>query len=238
MRASAAEPISIAIETTCRAGGLALGVGDTLLDAAAFDASRRAATQVVGRLDSLLRAHDLAIRRVDRLYVAVGPGSFTGTRVGVTVGRTLAQAIDQIRCVAVPTPAAVAEAVRPMAEIRRLAVVLDGRKGRIFATLFEREQDLWRRTSAGKLTTPAELLGSTPRPLHLVGEGLGYHTIEGADVTAIGSEHWLPAVENVWRVGHRLAAAGRFVDYHALLPIYTGKPEAVRLWEQGATETS
>ena len=32
-------------------------------------------------------------------------------------------------------------------------------------------------------------------------------------------------------IGRRLAAAGEFTEYHHLLPIYTRRPEAVRLWE-------
>jgi tRNA threonylcarbamoyladenosine biosynthesis protein TsaB len=230
--AELAGPISVAIETTCRLGGLALGAADAVVAVQPFDASRRAATQVVGHLDNLLRNHDLTVSRVDHLYVATGPGSYTGTRVGVTVARTLAQAAAGIRCVAVPTPLAVAEAVRPMSEVRHLGVVLDARKGRIFAALFERDQSGWRSVSGGELTTPGEFLASAPRPLHLTGEGLAYHAMEAADVVILAEEHWLPRVENVWHVGHRLAAAGRFTEYHALLPVYTGEPEAVRLWEQ------
>jgi len=226
-------PISVAMETTCGLGGLALGAADAVVEVMPFDASRRAATQVVGHLDTLLRAHELSVDRVDHLYVAVGPGSYTGTRVGVTVARTLAQATAGIRCVAVPTPLAVAEAARSMSEVRNLGVVLDARKGRIFAALFERAEDQWRQVSGGELTTPEEFLASAPRPLHLTGEGLGYHAMEAADVALLGEEYRLPRVENVWRVGHRMAAAGEFTDYQALLPVYTGTPEAVRLWEQG-----
>jgi len=226
-----AGPVSIAIETTCRAGGVAVGAGDTLLEAAPFDASRRAATQVVGRLDDLLRARGLTPDLIERIYVGVGPGSFTGTRVGVTVARTLAQALPGARCVAVPAVEAVAEAAERLTEVRHLAVVLDARDGRIYSALFERDAARLALTAPAGLTTPADLLASAPRPLHLAGEGLGCHSLGGPDVHLLPPETWMPTVSNVWAVGHRLASAGQFTEFLQLPPIYTGKPQAVRKWE-------
>ncbi len=227
-------PISVAIETTCRAGGLALGAGDELIEVVDFDAARRAATQVVVQLDDLLRRHGLLAADVDHLYTAVGPGSFTGTRVGVTVARTLAQTIPSIRCVAVGTADAVVANVADLPDIENLAVVLDARGGRVWAARFQRSGDRWVAAAAPGLMTPDELLDQTPRPLHLVGEGLGYHTLAGPDVHLAPEECWLPQAAGVWRVGRRMAAADQFIPYQRLLPAYTGQPEAVRVWNQRA----
>ncbi|NLF30662.1 MAG: tRNA (adenosine(37)-N6)-threonylcarbamoyltransferase complex dimerization subunit type 1 TsaB [Planctomycetes bacterium] len=227
-----AEPISVAIETTSRRGGVALGAGDRLVEALPFDAARRAATQVIVHLDDLLGRHGLAPAAIQELYLTAGPGSFTGTRIGVTVARTLARALPLVRCVAMPTPVVVAEAACGRAEIEHLAVVLDARQGRIYVTLFERADRRLRAAGPPAVTTVDALLASTPRPLHVTGEGLGYHAVEGRGVIALDESLWLPTVANTWTVGRRLAAAGRFTDPADLAPIYMGKPEAVRLWEQ------
>lgn len=223
-------PISVAIETTCRAGGVALGCGDELHDVEPFDATRRAATQVIARLDDLLKRNGLSARDVEELYVSAGPGSFTGTRVGVTAARTLGQAVESIKLVGVPTVAAVALAAED-AEIKHLAVVLDARRGEIYVARFDREGDDLVPAGKPAVTRPEQLLAEAPRPLHVTGEGLGYVEVAGEGVTKLDESLWLPAVEDVWALGRSAAKAGAFTGRNELLPIYTGQPEAVRKFD-------
>jgi len=227
-------PVSIALETSCREGGLALGRGGRLLEAVAFDARRRHATQVVARMDELLTRHDLRPADLSEVYVSAGPGSFTGIRVGVTVARTLAQALGGVRCVRVPTAAAVAENARQM-DWRRLAVVFDCRDELVYAVPFEREADTPRQAGEPVVAALPEFLAGCCKPLLLTGEGLGYHPVAAEGVDLAPQELWTPTAEGVWRVGRRMAEAGQFSEYHHLLPIYARRPEAVRLWEQRRT---
>ena len=218
------------METTCREGGVALGAGGQLVSVLPFDAARRAATQVVARLEELVRQADLRPRDIDEIYISCGPGSYTGTRVGVTAARTLAQAIGTARCVAVPTVQAVAQNVLCTPAIQHLAVVLDARHELLYAAHFEPSHGQWAQLDQARTTTIPQLLEESPRPLHLVGEALGYYRIEAPDVQAVDPALWLPRAEGVWAVGHRLSLLQKFTDWRDLQPIYTGLPEAVRLW--------
>jgi len=223
--------VSIAIETSCRRGGIALGGGDDLIEAAAFRADRRHAVQLVARLAELLARHGRRPGDVEHIYVSVGPGSFTGLRVGITVARTLAQAVPGAAAVAVPTVQAVAENAQDV-EFDNLAVVMDAKDGAVYAGVFARRQG--RIVPAG----PPALVGvqtfadQCPKPITLIGEALAYQKI-GAEGIAIGDESlWLPRPQGVWRVGRSMAELGQFTDYKQLLPLYLRKPEAVRLWER------
>ncbi len=212
--------VSIAIETSCRLGGVALGRGNEIVKVVAFDAATRHATQLVSRLKELLASRALSPAKLDHVYVSAGPGSFTGLRIGITVARTLAQVVGHLRCVAVPTALAVAENVRHL-PWEHLAVIADARQGCIHASIFTR--DGGRIVPAGKpvVARAEQFLARAPRPLLLAGEGLAYHdlTVRG-DAVADESLH-LPTAEGVWRVGRRMAAEGEFTDYRRLLPIYT-----------------
>ncbi|MCD6303663.1 MAG: tRNA (adenosine(37)-N6)-threonylcarbamoyltransferase complex dimerization subunit type 1 TsaB [Planctomycetes bacterium] len=228
--------VSIAIETSCRLGGLAVGCGGRLLAAERFDAAAGRAAQLLVRLDEMLAGSGLVPGDIREVYVSVGPGSFTGTRIGVTVARTMAQALPGLRCVAVSSPYAVAAGARAMSW-RHLGVILDARRGLVHATLFTRRRDgAVLPARAMGVVSPEELLARTPRPLTLLGEGLGYHDLRAAGVTIphpgrTDRPPHLPTVENVWWLGRRLARRGRFTPAEKLLPVYCRKPEALRLWE-------
>jgi tRNA threonylcarbamoyladenosine biosynthesis protein TsaB len=228
--AAVQEPVSIAIETSCRRGGVAVGAGDGLLDAAEFPSDRRHAVQLVPRLAELLGRHGLEPSQVGQVYVCVGPGSFTGLRVGVTVARTLAQGIEGLKLVAVPTVEAVAENFGPN-DAAHVAVVLDAKYGQVYAALFRPSPDGPVEVLAPRLAAPEGFLAECPRPVVLAGEGLAYHRLEGTDVSLAPENLGLPSSETVWRAGRRRAEAGKFIPLNHLLPIYLRKPEAVRLWE-------
>ena len=218
------QTVSLAIETSCRAGGLLLAVGGQPDRVVHFDAAARHATHLLTHLAAMVREAHLTPQDIRLLYVSVGPGSFTGLRVGITVARTLAQAVPLIQCVAVPTPQAIAENARDL-DWQHLAVILDARRHGIHATLFARHADrIDPADPPAGLFAPADFLAAAPRPLMLTGEGLAYHDLAAPGVTLAPPDLHLPTVETVHTVGCRLAAAGTFTEYHHLLPVYTTGP--------------
>jgi tRNA threonylcarbamoyladenosine biosynthesis protein TsaB len=234
------ETVSIAIETSCRHGGVALGISERLADKIDFDASSRHATHLVVRLRELLARQGLRAAQVNEVYVSAGPGSFTGVRVGITVARTLAQAVSGLRCVSVPSAYSVAQNAADL-DWRNLGVILDAKDELVYAQLFKRLDENKGPAPAGigpagepAVMPLAEFIAHAPKPLTLIGEGLMYHKIDLAgwsDVTSADPSVYYPTAEGVWTVGRRLAAQGQFTEYHHLLPIYARRSEAERLWE-------
>jgi len=230
MTDSSADPVSLAIETSCRTGGLALARGDELMKSAAFDASARHAAHLICRLRDVLAEAGLAPTDLDHVYVSAGPGSFTGLRIGVTVARTMAQMLPRLRCVAVPTAAAVAENARTL-RWEHLAVLLAAKEQAVYACLFARRGDRILPEGPPVIAAVGDFLDRAPRPLTLTGEGLNQLQANGKQLTFAPPDLRLPTAEGVWRVGRAMAKAGRFTEYPSLVPIYARKPEAIRLWE-------
>jgi len=221
-----------------------------------FDAAARHATQLVWQLRLLLAGAGLKPTDVGELYVSAGPGSFTGLRVGITVARIIAQALRNLRCVAVPTTLALAQNAGQR-HWKNLGVILDAGQGDIYAELFTRETTSTQRDAdslppdgiipdaqevpevscriapagPGGIISPKQFLAEAPRPLLLIGEGLARCDLTSPGVTlgdpGRGELH-LPNAKNVWRVGRTFAAAGRFTPRPELLPIYLRQPQAVR----------
>ena len=73
----------IALDSTTRAGSVALVEDDCVIDERAGDASRSHAEWLPGEIVDLAAAHGVALAEVDLFAVASGPGSFTGLRIGI-----------------------------------------------------------------------------------------------------------------------------------------------------------
>jgi len=221
--------VSIAIETSCRTGGAALGLDGQLAQCIDFDASSRHATQLVPRLAELLRDASLRPADLGELYVSAGPGSFTGVRVGLTVARTMGQMLGDMRCVAVPTPLAIAWRAADL-PWEDLAVVLDARDRYVHVSTFRRGGGQVVPQDSGKVVTVSEFLAEATRPITLTGEGLEHHDCSGKDITIAAEAIRMPTGRSVWCAGRQMALSGKYTDAAALRPIYARPPEAVRLW--------
>jgi tRNA threonylcarbamoyladenosine biosynthesis protein TsaB len=167
---------------------------------------------------------------IDLLAVGVGPGSFTGLRIGVATARALAQA-QATPAVPVGTLAALARGIGEWkgATGRARLAVLDARRGQAFAALHgPADEELWPPLVAlpGEL---AELVAALPQPPLAAGSGaIGFRD----ELEAAGAEV-LPDAEPVHRVSARcvclLAAAGRPARPESIEPIYLRPPDA-ELW--------
>ena len=276
------QAVSIAIETSCRQGGVALGIGGELRREIAFDASQRHATHLVSRLSDIVAEARLKPADVGELYISIGPGSFTGVRIGVTVARIMQQMIAGLRAVAVPTASAVAFNAIEM-DWQNLGVVFDAGEGHVYTAVYAKGTGSLSAPFAERVPVPAvgapvsgsgekrisansaesepvpilpvpislvcepvtmpagDFLAAAPRPILLMGEGLGYHKLsgEGIELLPAGSDLHFPTARGVWHIGRAMAAAGQFTNWPRLLPIYARPIEAVRLWEQrqGVTRT-
>src|SRR5262250_256998 len=80
----------LALDTTTRAGSVALVDDDIVIDQRPGDASRTHAERLPAEIVALLAAHGRAAADVDLFAVASGPGSFTGMRIGIATIQGLA----------------------------------------------------------------------------------------------------------------------------------------------------
>src|ERR1041385_4819395 len=87
----------LAIDTSGKNGGIALGGGDAssceIVTSAALAGGTYSA-QLIPQMQQLLEGQRLALKDVEGFAVAAGPGSFTGLRVGVATGKGLAGIVE------------------------------------------------------------------------------------------------------------------------------------------------
>src|SRR5438093_2583246 len=120
----------LAVETSTLAGGAALLDGEVVVGEYALDVGATHSERLMGAIDRLLTDAGWTVRDLEGLAVSVGPGSFTGLRIGLSTVKGLALALS-IPIVAVPTLDAMA-ALLPFAALP-VCPVLDARQGDVYA---------------------------------------------------------------------------------------------------------
>ena len=229
---------ALAIETSARTGSLAAVQDGRVLAEDHFPHGLKHAAEIIPRLDALCHGQGWLPRDVGEVYVSVGPGSFTGLRIGITLAKTLAFATGA-RLVAVPTVRVLARNAPP--EARHLVLVLDAKRDQIYTARFDRTSSdaPWTEAEPAHLDSLPSVLARSPRPVHLLGEGIPNHQKfippDDPAVVVTREDLWRPRAVAVADEGARMAGAGEFIDPQQLLPIYIRKPEAEEKFGQVKT---
>src|SRR5436190_8092102 len=123
------QPLILAIETATRAGGVAVARGEEILSSLGGDASISHSTNLLEMVQAALRNAAVTMADVDLFAVAVGPGSFTGLRIGLATAKAFAVHLHR-DVIGVPTLAAVAHASKLSGDVVSL---LPAGRGEVFA---------------------------------------------------------------------------------------------------------
>jgi tRNA threonylcarbamoyladenosine biosynthesis protein TsaB len=222
----------LALETSGRIGSVAAVADGVVVAEETFAHGLQHAAQIVPILDRLTRAQGWTPRDVQELYVSAGPGSFTGLRIAVTLAKTMALATG-VKLMAVPTVRVLVENAPP--DARHAIIVLDAKRDQIFTARFERVGNEWIEREPAKLDSLTAMLERSPRPVHLIGEGIPYHekVIPRDDASVIITSPDLARARAgvVATIGHTMARRGEFADAQRLAPIYLRRPEAEEKFE-------
>jgi tRNA threonylcarbamoyladenosine biosynthesis protein TsaB len=124
--------IVVGIDTSTPQTSVAIGTESEILAAVSVAGAARQET-VTPLLQELMRRCGLTLSRVGGVAVGVGPGLFTGLRVGVATAKTIAQ-VANVPLVGITSLDALAYVVRHTP--RRIAAVIDARRGEIFSAIY------------------------------------------------------------------------------------------------------
>jgi tRNA threonylcarbamoyladenosine biosynthesis protein TsaB len=234
--------IVVGIETSTPQTSVAIG-GEQGILAQMSVAGRSRQEAAAPALQQLLRWSGTELDRVGGVAVGIGPGLFTGLRVGVATAKTLAQVLA-VPIVGLTSLDVLAFAVRHTP--RRICAVIDGRRGEVFWSLYEPVPGGVLRATDHAVARPdhlvAELLAVTGDVL-LVGDGAILYRYEierelGGRVEFASAIHAHPQAASLVEL-----AAPRFLrEEHDRLfdvvPVYLRKSDAEIAWDQRARGAS
>lgn len=219
----------LAIDTATHMAGLALydPSKGTILGEESWHSVNKHTVELMPRLDRLFGQQGIAPAALTGLVVSLGPGSFTGLRIGLSVAKGLASAL-KLPIVGIPTLDVVA---RPhMNQPLPIWAILQAGRGRICTAQYARGKGRWRRRGDYWLTTLPELCDEVQDPALFCGEIDAQATDEirqrmGPEVIIATPAASLRRAAFLAELGWERLARGDTDIAGALSPIYLQNPQ-------------
>jgi tRNA threonylcarbamoyladenosine biosynthesis protein TsaB len=161
--------IVLGIDTSGYVNAVGVADGGRVLADFTFPAKTDSLEQIVDNIDSTLKSAGLSLRDVQGIGVGLGPGSWTGIRVGVTVGKMLAFSTRK-PVAGVSTLAALAYAARDESPLI-CAVISAGTRDAVYAACYRVRDGMVIQDGEYFAGTVRELSGMLKEPAVLVGSG-------------------------------------------------------------------
>jgi tRNA threonylcarbamoyladenosine biosynthesis protein TsaB len=220
----------LALETSGQAGSVAAAEGPRLIGERALDPHQRSARSLAPGIRALLTAIGWRIKDIELIAVTVGPGSFTGLRVGIATAKTLTYALDA-RCVGLNTLEVIAAQCR--GDFQRLSVVIDAQRGQVFSARFEHDQPGWRMVAGPNVVDAVRWLQELDSAVAVSGPALAKLAKKmPAGVVVTAECDWHPRAATVAALAWGRHLAGVYDDVWKLTPLYLRKSAAEEKWEQ------
>ncbi len=229
----------LAVETSTSAGSLALmdaplsckdsGAEGKCLAEHTLNLPGTHSERLMPAIDNLLRDASLPIRKIEGLALALGPGSFTALRIGVSTVKGLAYAL-RVPVAGVSTLDALAQNVRYARAL--VCPVLDARKQEVYAALYRGDgEGRLEKISEDWVIAPEELCSRIKEQVIFLGNGLEvygeiFREKLGPRVFFAPPEISLPRALQVARLSLPPFREGRTLNLFSFAPVYLRRSEA------------
>ncbi|MFN2607974.1 MAG: tRNA (adenosine(37)-N6)-threonylcarbamoyltransferase complex dimerization subunit type 1 TsaB [Acidimicrobiales bacterium] len=225
----------LGIETATASVGCALGGHEGVRAGVSVAHGRRHVETLVPAVRFLCRHASVQLQEVGAVAVDVGPGLFSGLRVGVAAAKALAQAL-RVPVVGVASLDLLAFPVRH--STRLIVAAIDARRGELFYAFYRQVPGGAQRLTPYRLGPPAELVAelvATGEECLFVGDGaLRYPELlaDEARAESGGPATAHPSPAALVELAHPLAMREEFVQPWDLEPLYLRRSDAEINWER------
>jgi tRNA threonylcarbamoyladenosine biosynthesis protein TsaB len=226
--------VILGIETATKTGGVAILSERGVLAAYTLNIEATHSERLMLTVDRVLSDTGRGLADIDGFAVSVGPGSFTGLRIGVSTVKGLAFATGK-PVAAVPTLRALAGNL-PWSRYP-VCPLLDARKNEVYAAIYRSEAGMPVPVMAERTVALRELAGGIFEQTVFIGEGALLYREElrsllGDLALFAPLSAMVPSAASVAELGRIMLREGMQVEPERLTPIYIRRPEAEIAWER------
>lgn len=219
----------LAIETSTKRLGIAIADEDSILAEYKGDAALRHAQDVIPNIDGLLKKIGSKLGEIDAFAISIGPGSFTGLRVGVSTLKGF-NLVTEIPIITVPTLDVIAHNALDLSG--RICVIVDAKKNNLYTSLYRAEGGGIIKVWDYSLVSTDELIEMVQKEkkrnpqedILFLGDGIERHGKAIEDrlkgVRLAERELWFPDAKVVANLAKKKFVTKEFEDPDRLVPMY------------------
>ena len=222
----------LAFDSTARSASVAVLEDEQLLGGYDIDNGFTHSELLLPMAENLLKSLGIDISEIGLFAVTVGPGSFTGVRIGAALVKGLAFGRD-IPCVEVSSVEALAENLSGLDGY--IVPCIDARRGQVYTATFVSNGGEIKRLNEDRVMPVTELaheLCDVSADVYIVGDGYvsAHRTFEREGVRVKNTPSLLikGSAASIGRVAYRKFKAGGAVSDRELSPKYLRMPQAER----------
>lgn len=223
----------LGLESATAQVGCAIGGHEGVLASSHSARGKRHAENLTPAIEFVCRQARVALSEISCVAVDNGPGLFTGLRVGVASGKAIAQAL-RVPMITVSSLDLLAFPLRYTD--RRIATVIDARRGEVFWAFYRQSPGGVQRLSEPTVGSPddlaAELLAQPGETL-LAGDGAIRYAerfSDRSDVEVAGGDHAYPSARSLVELAHARALREDWVRPQEVELLYLRRPDAEINW--------
>lgn len=223
----------LGLESSTSQVGCAIGGHEGVLASSHSSRGRRHAENLTPAIRFVCEQARVELSDISCVAVDNGPGLFTGLRIGVASGKAIAQAL-RVPMITVSSLDLLAFPLR--FGNRRIAAVVDARRGEVFWALYQPVPGGVQRISEPTVSSPEDLaaeLLALPDETLLAGDGAIRHADrlrERASVEIAGDDHAHPSARSLVHLAHARAMREDWVQPRDVELRYLRKPDAEINW--------
>lgn len=226
----------LAMDTATMVSSVAIASADKLLAELTLQTKLTHSEVLMPHVAEILAMTKMKKSDLAGIAVSIGPGSFTGLRIGLAAAKSMAYALS-VPIVGVSTLEAMAYHY-PVPGVYT-AAVLDAQKGNVYAALYEFQAGDVREIRPVSVLPFEEVLAKCQlldKPVIVVGDiaqkKLAQVKAAGSNVIGAMPHMVMPRAANVAMLGLKKLAAGQRDNVMEMEPVYIRRSEAEVLWEQ------
>ena len=216
----------LAIDTSSSVCSTALLEDDKLIDKNEIDDGRTHSENLMPLIKDLIKRNNLEIKDINLIACCVGPGSFTGIRIGVASIKAIAEVLN----IKVASVTSLETLARNVENEETIASLIDARNNQVYCGIFDKNHDKKEEYIADDINNVIEVLKKY-KNITVVGNAVKLHkdlllnNLENVNFVDNNKQ----SAESTGKIGYKKYLANDLCNADTIVPTYLRKSQAERL---------